>query len=215
MRFEDQRLILIETLKSNGIDDINVLNAFARVPREDYVLPEYREYAYRNQPLPILKAQTISQPLMIAIMLSELKLHPEDKVLEIGTGSGYQTALLANIVSEVCTVELLDTLSLRAQKTLKHAGFKNIWFRIGDGWQGWTQAYPPHKEFNKIIVSAAADEIPEGLCTQLAEGGIMAVPVGKNTDQTLYIVSRDQGRLIYQNHVPCAFVPLVRDSRKA
>lgn len=213
MRFEDQRLKLVETLRSNGISDPMVLDAFAQVPREHYVLPEYREYAYRNQPLPIMEAQTISQPLMIAIMLCELKLQKEDRVLEIGTGSGYQTALLANIVNEVCSVELLDTLSLRAQKTLKQAGFKNIWFRIGDGWQGWKQAYPPYKEFNKIVVSAAAEEIPESLCAQLAEGGIMAVPVGKNISQTLFIIKRENNELKYREHVPCAFVPLVRDSR--
>jgi protein-L-isoaspartate(D-aspartate) O-methyltransferase len=213
MRFEDQRLKLVETMKSKGITDALVLSAFAKVPREDYVLPEYREYAYRNQPLPILEAQTISQPLMIAIMLSELKLQKTDLVLEIGTGSGYQTALLANMVSEVCSVELLDTLSLKAQKTLKQAGFKNIYYRIGDGWQGWIQAYPPHKEFNKIVVSAAAEEIPAELCAQLAEGGIMAVPVGKGSSQTLFIISRENNELRYQEHVPCAFVPLVRDPR--
>lgn len=213
MRFEDQRLKLVETLKTGGISDPLVLEAFRRVPREDYVLQEYREYAYRNQPLPILEAQTISQPLMIAIMLSHLKLEPTDIVLEIGTGSGYQTALLAGIVKEVCSVELIDTLSLRAQKTLKRAGFKNIWFRIGDGWQGWKQAYPPYKEFNKIVVSAAAEEIPEELCAQLAEGGIMAIPVGKNTSQSLFIIQRENGELKYREDTPCAFVPLVKDNK--
>ncbi len=213
MRFEDQRLKLVETLKIGGISDPLVLEAFRRVPREDYVLQEYREYAYRNQPLPILEAQTISQPLMIAIMLSHLKLEPTDIVLEIGTGSGYQTALLAGIVQEVCSVELIDTLSLRAQKTLKRAGFKNIWFRIGDGWQGWKQAYPPYKEFNKIVVSAAAEEIPEELCAQLAEGGIMAIPVGKNTSQSLFIIQRENGELKYREDTPCAFVPLVKDKK--
>lgn len=213
MRFEDQRLKLVETLKIGGISDPLVLEAFRRVPREDYVLQEYREYAYRNQPLPILEAQTISQPLMIAIMLSHLKLEPTDIVLEIGTGSGYQTALLAGIVQEVCSVELIDTLSLRAQKTLKRAGFKNIWFRIGDGWQGWKQAYPPYKEFNKIVVSAAAEEIPEELCAQLAEGGIMAIPVGKNTSQSLFIIQRENGELKYREDTPCAFVPLVKEKK--
>lgn len=213
MRFEDQRLKLVETLKIGGISDPLVLEAFRRVPREDYVLQEYREYAYRNQPLPILEAQTISQPLMIAIMLSHLKLEPTDIVLEIGTGSGYQTALLAGIVQEVCSVELIDTLSLRAQKTLKRAGFKNIWFRIGDGWQGWKQAYPPYKEFNKIVVSAAAEEIPEELCAQLAEGGIMAIPIGKNTSQSLFIFQRENGELKYREDTPCAFVPLVKDKK--
>ncbi|MCK9556710.1 MAG: protein-L-isoaspartate(D-aspartate) O-methyltransferase [Candidatus Cloacimonetes bacterium] len=213
MRFEDQRLQLVKKLKNSGISDPLVLEAFAKIPREDYVLPEYREYAYRNQPLPILEAQTISQPTMIALMLSELRLSPADIVLEIGTGSGYQTALLASIVKEVCSVELLDGLSLRAQKTLRAAGFRNLYFRIGDGWQGWQQAYPPYIEFNKIIVSAAADEVPSRLCEQLAEGGIMAVPVGEAGAQTLYIIHRENGELRYRKNVSCAFVPLVRSGR--
>src|SRR5690554_7293385 len=108
MRFEDQRAILVEELKHNRIADADILSAFAKIPREDYVLPQYREYAYRNQPLPLNLGQTISQPLMIALMMSLLKLRPTDKVLEVGTGSGYQTALLASIVDEVCTVELHD-----------------------------------------------------------------------------------------------------------
>jgi protein-L-isoaspartate(D-aspartate) O-methyltransferase len=210
MRFEDQRLNLVEDLKRAGIADQRVLQAFLQIPREDYVLPQYREYAYRNSPLPILEAQTISQPLMIAIMLSELHLQDTDTVLEIGTGSGYQTALLGTIVREVCTVELLDTLSLKAQKTLKAAGFKNIYYRIGDGWQGWQRAYPPYKEFNKIIVSAAASEIPIRICEQLAEGGYLAIPVGKNTNQVLYIIERQNGELRYREHGACAFVPLVK-----
>lgn len=213
MRFEDQRQKLVEALKHNGITDKRILSAFLSIPREDYVLPEYREYAYRNSPLPILEDQTISQPQMIAIMLCELNLHEDDIVLEIGTGSGYQTALLAKIVKEVCTVELRDILSLRAQKTLKQAGFKNIYFRIGDGWQGWQQAYPPYKEFNKIVVSAAASEIPQKICHQLAEGGVMISPVGKGVPQMLYIVKREKGELKYREHLPCAFVPLVKNAR--
>jgi protein-L-isoaspartate(D-aspartate) O-methyltransferase len=213
MRFEDQRLQLVQKLKNSGISDPLVLAAFARIPREDYVLPEYQEYAYRNQPLPILEAQTISQPAMIALMLCELRLSSEDTVLEIGTGSGYQTALLASIAKEVCSVELLDTLSLRAQKTLRTAGFRNVFFRIGDGWQGWQQAYPPYSEFSKIVVSAAAEEVPARLCEQLAEGGIMAVPVGEAGAQSLYIISKENGEIKYRKDVPCAFVPLVRSGR--
>ncbi len=212
MRYEDQRQLLVEEMRSYGIRDEAVLTAFARIPREDYVLPEYREYAYRNQPLPIKLAQTISQPTMIAIMMSHLKLKAEDRVLEIGTGSGYQTALLASVVKEVCSVERLDELSLGAQKTLKSAGFRNVFFRIGDGWEGWLKAYPPHKEFDKIIVSAAAEKVPEKLCQQLAEGGIMAVPVGNRLAQTLYLIQRVQGELKVTKDVPCAFVPLVHET---
>lgn len=209
MRYEDQRRLLVEELRKRGIKDETVLKAFTAIPREDYVLPEYREYAYRNQPLPIKSEQTISQPTMIALMLSHLQLKQSDRVLEIGTGSGYQTALLASMVDEVCTVELLDNLSLGAQKVLKAAGLRNIHFRIGDGWQGWEKAYPPYKEFDKIIVSAGADGIPPKLCAQLAEGGIMAIPVGSTTAQTLYIVRRVNGEIMIEQDVPCAFVPLV------
>lgn len=210
MRFEDQRLRLLEDIKASGITDAMVLSAFSNVPRENYVLPEYKEYAYRNRPLPIRQGQTISQPSMIAIMMSELKLSPSDRVLEIGTGSGYQTALLASIVHEVCTVELHDSLSLGAQKILKAAGFKNIFYRIGDGWAGWEKAYPAYKEFDKIIVSAAAEEVPSRLCDQLAEGGIMVVPVGGSLSQILHIIVREEGVLKTRLDYPCAFVPLVK-----
>ena len=161
MRFEDQRAMLVAELRREGIRDQAVLDAFAKVPREKYVLPEYREYAYRNSPLPIELQQTISQPLMIAIMMQFLELQPSDRVLEIGTGSGYQSALLAEIVAEVCTVERLDKLSLSAQKVLKQSGYKRIHFRIGDGCKGWEKALPAYKDFDKIIVSAGADSIPK------------------------------------------------------
>nr|MDK2851418.1 protein-L-isoaspartate(D-aspartate) O-methyltransferase [Candidatus Cloacimonadota bacterium] len=213
MRFEDQRAILIEELKLNSISDPDILAAFAKIPREDYVLPQFREYAYRNQPLPLNLGQTISQPLMIAQMMSILKLCSSDRVLEIGTGSGYQTALLASVVDEVCTVELYDQLSLNAQKVLKAAGFKNIYFRIGDGWQGWQKAYPAYKEFNKIIVSAAADEIPMRLTEQLAEGGIMVVPVGDSHQQILNVITKKHGELEIRQDCPCAFVPLIKKGK--
>ncbi|MDD4309279.1 MAG: protein-L-isoaspartate(D-aspartate) O-methyltransferase [Candidatus Cloacimonetes bacterium] len=213
MRFEDQRKNLVEELQSNGIADMAVLKAFARIPREDYVLPEYRDYAYRNKPLPILANQTISQPQMIALMMQVLELKSTDIVLEIGTGSGYQTALLAEIVKEVCSVERLDTLSLSAQKVLRSAGFKNIFFRIGDGHTGWEKAYPPYKEFNKIIVSAGAASIPQLLVSQLAEGGIMAIPVGESSAQILHVITREHGEVAIRQTVNCSFVPLVRDIR--
>ncbi len=214
MRYEDQRQLLVQDLRQRGIRDERVLKAFAEIPREDYVLPEYREYAYRNQPLPIKCEQTISQPLMIALMMCILELDENDRVLEIGTGSGYQSALLASIVKEVCSVEVLDSLSLNAQKVLKAAGFRNIHFRIGDGWRGWEKAYPPYKEFDKIIVSAGADSIPQRLCEQLSEGGIMAIPVGGNAAQVLNIVRRINGEISIQSDVPCAFVPLVHQKSR-
>jgi len=213
MRFEDQRLLLAQELQSAGITDIRVLASFAKVPRENFVLPEYREWAYRNQPLPIMEKQTISQPLMIAIMMQYLKLSPEDRVLEIGTGSGYQSALLAELCREVCSVERIESLSLRAQQTLKELGYQNIHFRIGDGSKGWVKAYPPHRDFSKIIVSAGADAIPEAVTDQLAEGGIMVIPVGQGPYQILKRVIRENGQLSVSDHGGCAFVPLIRDSK--
>lgn len=209
MRYEDQRALLLSELSREGIKDEAVLAAFAKVPREKYVLPEYLEYAYRNSPLPIELQQTISQPLMIAIMLQLLELQPEDTVLEIGTGSGYQSALLAEIVATVCTVERLDKLSLNAQKVLKSSGYKNIYFRIGDGSRGWEKAYPAYKEFRKIIVSAGAISIPNALVNQLAEGGRMVIPVGHTQLQELYLVQRIEHKIISSPWGACSFVPLI------
>lgn len=211
MRFEDQRKLLVEELQTQGISDQNVLRAFASVPREVYVLPEYQEYAYRNQPLPIMDRQTISQPLMIAIMMQYLQLSADDIVLEVGTGSGYQTALLAMICREVCSIERLDTLSIKAQSILKEQGVRNAHFRIGDGTQGWIKAYPPYKEFSKIIISAGATFVPDGLTKQLAEGGLMVIPVGAGSVQHLKKISKSNGDLVVTEHGACSFVPLISE----
>lgn len=209
MRFEDQRKLLVQELRQQGIRDEAVLAAFSKVPRELYVPPQYKDYAYRNRPLPIGLEQTISQPLMVAIMLEHLELKPEDLVLEIGTGSGYECALLAEIAGEVCSVERLEELSLTAQGVLKEAGYKNIFFRIGDGAQGWLKAYPPHKEFDKIIVSAGARQIPPRLQEQLKLGGILVVPVGAGDYQILTKVIRTENGYSVSEHGACAFVPLI------
>jgi protein-L-isoaspartate(D-aspartate) O-methyltransferase len=211
VRFEDQRQILVNELRLEGIRDEAVLAAFLKVPRENYVLTQYKDYSYQNRPLPIEAGQTISQPLMIAIMMQFLELNVNDSVLEIGTGSGYQSALLAEIVKEVCSVERIEALSLSAQKALRKAGYRNIFFRIGDGHNGWQKAYPDRKEFSKIIVSAAADSIPERLTAQLSEGGKMAIPVGGAGYQILHIISRENGELVTKQTGGCSFVPLVND----
>lgn len=213
MRFEDRRMLLAQELQTAGITDIRVLAAFAKVPRENFVLPEYREWAYRNQPLPIMEKQTISQPMMIAVMMQYLQITAEDRVLEIGTGSGYQSALLAELCKEVCSVERIESLSLRAQKTLKEQGYQNIHFRIGDGSKGWIKAFPPYRDFSKIIVSAGADSIPATLTDQLAEGGIMVIPVGHGQFQELKRIIRQNSQLITSDHGGCAFVPLICDTK--
>jgi len=209
MRFEDQRQRLAAELRFYGIKDERVLQAIETVPREKFVLPEFYEYSYRNQPLPIEFNQTISQPLMIAIMLEQLELNADDTVLEIGTGSGYQTALLACVVKEVCTIERIEALSLKAHATLNSLGYTNIFYKIGDGTQGWHSAYPVYKEFPKIIVSAAADTIPDKLLEQLSDPGIMVIPVGKGHLQELVKISKSNGEIKQSMQGGCAFVPLI------
>lgn len=213
MRYEDQRANLVKELTRSGIKDEKVLAAFAKVPREEFVLPQYREYAYRNQPLPIHLQQTISQPLMVAIMMQLLELKETDSVLEIGTGSGYQTALLAEIVKEVCTVERLEPLTLQAKQVLKSQGYQNIFYRIGDGAGGWQKAYPPRQSFDKIIISAAASSIPKSTVKQLAQTGIMVLPVGGSDKQLLTIVKRLNDEIIVEQEGYCAFVPLVSNDK--
>jgi len=213
MRFDDQRKRLVQELVKHGIKDANVLKAFETVPREHFVLAEYSEYAYRNQPLPIELNQTISQPLMIAIMMEHLNLTADDIVLEIGTGSGYQTALLASMVKEVCSIERLEALSLKARNTLKNLGFVNIYYRIGDGSAGWQKAFPVYTEFSKIIVSAAANKIPAKLVSQLADPGIFVVPVGSQHIQTLTKIEKLNGETVQSQQGGCTFVPLIIDSQ--
>jgi protein-L-isoaspartate(D-aspartate) O-methyltransferase len=196
MRFDDQRNRLLQELQNYGITDKNVLKAIETIPRERFVLPEYSEYAYRNQPLPIGLSQTISQPLMIAIMLQHLELKPEDIVLEIGTGSGYQTALLSTLVKEVCSIERLELLTQKARQAITELGFENVYFKVGDGAKGWQKAYPPHKRFSKIIVSAAAGKLPDQLIKQLADPGILVCPVGGSLAQTLIKITNQGGKTV-------------------
>lgn len=213
MRFEDQRKRLVTELENLGIKDSLVLKAFETIPRENFVLPDYIEYSYRNQPLPIELNQTISQPYMIALMLEHLNLSQDDIVLEVGTGSGYQSALLASIVKEVCTIERLDLLSLKARSVITGLGFENVFYRIGDGAVGWQKAFPPYKVFSKIIVSAAAQSIPQKLLEQLSDPGIFVIPVGGHQMQTLIKIVKSNGELLETRHGGCAFVPLVTEGQ--
>lgn len=211
MRFEDQRSRLVDELKLCGIKDENVLNAINSIPREKFTLPQYSDYAYRNQPLPIDFNQTISQPLMIAIMLEHLSLNKADIVLEIGTGSGYQTALLASIVEMVCTIERINELSVKARTALKSMNYDNIFFKIGDGSLGWKKIYPPVDSFPKIIVSAASSHIPKKLIEQLADPGILVIPVGSQYIQSLIKIEKKDGDVIQTEHGGCTFVPLITE----
>ena len=188
------------------ITDRDVLSAIERVPRHRFVPTDYQEYAYEDRPLPIGRGQTISQPFIVALMTQLLALTPDSKVLEIGTGCGYQTAILAELAKEVYTVEVIPELSARAAKTLAKLGYDNVHFRVGDGWDGWPEEAP----FDGIIVTAAAPAWPPPLIEQLAEGGNLVIPVGPSGwDQVLWVATKRTGEISKRREAPVRFVPLV------
>lgn len=188
--------------------DPQVLKAMRQVPRHLLVPQEVRREAYRNTPLPIGHDQTISQPYIVALMTDLLDARPGHKVLEVGTGSGYQAAVLAHLVGHVYTIEIVEPLALRAAAQLKALGYDNVSVRAGDGYAGW----PDQAPFDRIIVTAGADHIPKPLVDQLRPGGIMVIPVGDDTNQLqLTVVSKDsRGRMKKRSVLPVRFVPLVR-----
>jgi protein-L-isoaspartate(D-aspartate) O-methyltransferase len=186
--------------------DERVLAAMRRVPRHAFVPPDQQHAAYRNRPLPIGDAQTISQPYIVALMTDLLRLDAGAKVLEIGTGCGYQTAVLAEIARHVYSIEIIDSLGRSAAATLAQLGYGNVETRIGDGYQGWPEAAP----FDAIIVTAAPDHIPPALTAQLKLGGRMVIPVG-TLDQDLMVVTKNaDGTTSNELIVPVRFVPLTR-----
>lgn len=194
-------------IKVEGIKDQDVLAALDRVPRHEFVLEDDLNRAYDNIPLPIGYGQTISQPYIVALMTELLELKKNDKVLEIGTGSGYQAAILAELVEEVYTIEIIEPLAERTRKKLAALGYKNIYFKIGDGYFGWEEKAP----FNAIIVTAAPEEIPASLQQQLAEGGRLVVPVGPSgMVQTLWKYTKKGDTFLVENHGLVRFVPFTR-----
>jgi protein-L-isoaspartate(D-aspartate) O-methyltransferase len=192
-------------LRAEGISSAAVLAAMARVPRHLFVPPDLRERAYDNTPLPIGLGQTISQPFIVAYMTEALQLTREHTVLEIGTGSGYQAAVLAELAREVLTIEIVPQLAERARGTLKDAGYSNVTVRTGNGYQGWPERAP----FPRIIVTAAPEEIPDALVDQLAVGGIMVVPVG-TLFQEMVIVTKTADGVAQKRTIPVRFVPMVQ-----
>jgi len=170
-------------------------------------LPRYVSMAYRDSPLPIEEGQTISQPYIVALMTETLNLEKDDKVLEIGTGSGYQAAILAEIVDSVYTIEIFEKLGKKASQLFDELGYDNIYTKIGDGYKGW----PEHAPFDAIIVTAAPSDIPEPLKEQLAEGGRMIIPVGGDAVQELILLKKRNGKIKQQSVLPVRFVPMISD----
>jgi len=197
-----------QQIEARGIDDPDVLRAMRTVPRHLFVSAEYRQEAYGDHPLPIGLNQTISQPYIVALMTQLADPDPGDVVLEVGTGSGYQAAVLAEIVRSVYTIEILAPLGERARARLEELGYSNVESRIGDGYQGWKE----HAPFDAILVTAAAEQIPAPLIEQLKPGGTLVIPVGEQDSiQTLMQVRKAaDGTTVSRSLIPVRFVPLVR-----
>lgn len=180
----------------------------AKVPREKFVPKELQTRAYEDRPLPIGYGQTISQPFIVGFMTQQLRPKPADRVLEIGTGSGYQAAVLGELVAEVYTIEIVRPLAQQSEKLLRDLGYKNVHVKAGDGYKGW----PEHAPFDAIIVTAAPDHVPQPLVDQLKEGGRMIIPVGESTAQRLYLLEKRNGQVKQTADIPVKFVPLTRDA---
>lgn len=192
-------------LSQRGIRDKRVLDAMARVPRHEFVAEPYRERAYDDSPLPIGQGQTISQPYIVALMLELLAPSAEQIILEIGTGSGYQTALIAELSRHVYSIERHPELASQADAVLHTLGYVNITLKVGDGTAGLLE----HAPFDGIVVSAAAPQFPSALFGQLREGGRLVVPIGPTEAQLLQLIAKEQGKPVVSQQVACRFVPLI------
>jgi protein-L-isoaspartate(D-aspartate) O-methyltransferase len=209
--FAPQRQQMVQRqLMPRGIHDARVLAAMGKVPREDFVPASVRKESYEDGPLPIGYGQTISQPYIVALMTEQLQLKPTDRVLEIGTGSGYQAAVLAELVAEVYTIEIVEPLAKTAETTLQRLGYKNVHVQVGDGYKGW----PEHAPFDAIIVTCAPDHVPQPLVDQLKEGGRMIIPVGERLAQELYLLEKRNGTIRQGAVLPVRFVPMTSGAQK-
>lgn len=204
MKFRRKEMVR-QQLLTRGIRDEKVLATFEKVPRHAFVPQDDVQHAYDDHPMSIGMGQTISQPYMVALMTESLELKSSDRVLEVGTGSGYQAAILAEMVADVYTIERIEELSRRAQAVLKELGYTNVHFKVGDGTLGWTEEAP----FDKIIVTAAAPAIPRSLVEQLVEGGIIVIPVGGALIQSLVVGVKKGKKLETRDICDCVFVKLI------
>jgi len=204
-----QRMVR-EQIVARGIKDQKVIQAMLNVKRHLFVPSNYERMAYEDRPLSIGEGQTISQPYIVALMTETLELTENMKVLEIGTGSGYQAAILAEIVQDVYTIEIIESLGLKAKNLLQSINYNNIQFKIGDGYKGWEE----HAPFDAIIVTCAPTDIPQALEEQLKEGGKMIIPLGGSITQELVLFEKNKGKLIRKVVAPVRFVPMVRHDGK-
>lgn len=205
-----ERMVMVsEQIESRGVRDPRVLDAMRKVPRHEFVPADYVAQAYGDHPLPIGLDQTISQPYIVAAMTELANLGPGSKVLEIGTGSGYQAAILAELGTEVFTIEILEPLAKRAEETLRRLGYKNVHVRAGDGYKGWPEEAP----FDAIVVTAAPPRVPEPLKEQLKVGGRLVVPVGEQY-QELLVLTRTPKGIVERAVFPVRFVPMTGEAQK-
>ncbi len=206
MTFQTLRDIMVDfQLVPRGLHDKRVLDAMKKIPRQLFVDESLWDRAYDDMALPVGEGQTISQPYMVAVMTELLALSGNEKVLEIGTGSGYQAAVLAELSREVYSIERIGALSEKAGETLRNLGYINIHLRVGDGTLGWPEAAP----FDRILITAGAPDMPEPLIGQLSDGGIIIAPVGDRFSQQLIRITKEEGHLKSEYHTPCMFVPLI------
>jgi len=208
-----ERLRMVrEQLESpgRGITNARVLEVMSRVPRHEFVPVESRSHAYEDRPLPIGYGQTISQPYIVAFMTEYLDPRPTDRVLEIGTGSGYQAAVLSELVAEVYTIEIVESLADRASEDLSRLAYTNVHVKAGDGYRGW----PDEAPFDSIIVTCAPDSVPQPLVDQLAPGGRMIIPVGQIWEQHLVLLEKEGGRLEQRSVLPVRFVPMTGEAAR-
>jgi protein-L-isoaspartate(D-aspartate) O-methyltransferase len=207
----ERRRMVLEQLSGAAyhITDSRILAAMDKVPRHQFIPADLRHRAYEDTPLPIGLGQTISQPFIVAFMTGQLNPRPTDRILEIGTGSGYQAAVLAELVKEIYTIEIVEVLAQRAKADLQQLGYTNIQVRAGDGYQGWPEAAP----FDAVIVTCAPEQVPQPLVDQLRDGGRMIIPVGPEWDQTLVLLRKAGGRLEEQAVLPVRFVPMTGQAR--
>jgi protein-L-isoaspartate(D-aspartate) O-methyltransferase len=206
-----QRMVAEQlTCPGRDITNARVLTAMGKVPRHEFVPERLRAQAYQDRPLPIGHGQTISQPYIVAFMTEQLEPGPADRVLEIGTGSGYQAAVLAELVAQVYTIEIIEDLAQRAATDLQRLGYTNVQVRAGDGYKGWPEAAP----FDAIIVTCAPENVPQPLIDQLKDGGRMIIPIGPMGDQELVLLRKHGNKLEQRAVLPVRFVPMTGQSQK-